>query len=63
MGHKTASVLMSQLFGVPSFPVDTHVHRLALRWGLSKHQRDVDKVQADLCKVFPMEHWDKVRVK
>eukprot|EP01031_Cornospumella_fuschlensis_P036095 gene36095-43768_t len=58
VGHKTASVIMSQLHKVPSFAVDTHVHRLALRWGLSKHQ-DVNKVQTDLCAAFPVEVWDK----
>lgn len=60
VGHKTASVIMSQLHGVSAFAVDTHVHRLALRWGLSKDERNVDKVQADLCKVFPEESWNKV---
>ena len=62
VGHKTASVLMSQLFGVPSFAVDTHVHRLALRWGLTKEERNADKVQADLCKVFPESSWDNLHL-
>lgn len=60
VGHKTASVIMSQLFGQNSFAVDTHVHRLALRWGLSKEERNVDKVQADLCRIFPEQSWNKV---
>jgi len=60
VGHKTASVIMSQVFGIPSIAVDTHVHRLALRWGLSKEAKNVNKVQADLCNIFPEEHWNKV---
>lgn len=62
VGHKTASVIMSQLFGVSSFAVDTHVHRLALRWGLSKDTKNVDRVQEDLCAVFPQSSWDKVSI-
>jgi endonuclease III len=61
VGHKTASVIMSQCFGVPSFAVDTHVHRLALRWGISKDQKNVDNVQKDLCNFFPEESWNKVQ--
>lgn len=60
VGHKTASVIMSQIFGIPSIAVDTHVHRLALRWGLSIDQKNVDKVQKDLCRVFPEDCWNKV---
>lgn len=60
VGHKTASVIMSQIFGIPSIAVDTHVHRLALRWGLSKDQKNVDNVQKDLCKLFPEDCWNKV---
>lgn len=60
VGHKTASVIMSQIHGVPSFAVDTHVHRLALRWGLSKDQSNVDNVQRDLCLSFPEKYWNKV---
>lgn len=60
VGHKTASVIMSQIFGVPAIAVDTHVHRLALRWGLSKEQTNVNKVQQDLCNVFPESCWNKV---
>ena len=59
VGHKTASVVMTQAFGHPALPVDTHVHRLALRWGLSKSQ-DVKKVEADLKALFPAESWAKV---
>ena len=60
VGHKTASVIMSQIFGVPAIAVDTHVHRLAVRWGLSKEQTNVNKVQQDLCSVFPESDWNKV---
>jgi endonuclease-3 len=60
VGHKTASVIMSQVHMVPSIAVDTHVHRLALRWGLSKDQKNVDNVQRDLCKLFPQDCWNKV---
>lgn len=60
VGHKTASVIMSQIFGIPSIAVDTHVHRLALRWGLSRDQKNVDNVQKDLCKLFPEDCWNKV---
>ena len=60
VGHKTASVIMSQLYGVPSFAVDTHVHRLALRWNISKDTKNVNRVQEDLCKYFPQESWNKV---
>lgn len=59
VGHKTASVMMSQSFGHPAIAVDTHVHRLANRWGLSK-EKNVDKVQQDLMAVFPEETWNKV---
>jgi endonuclease-3 len=57
VGHKTASVVMSQAFGVPAFPVDTHIHRLAQRWGLSEG-RNVDQVERDLKAVFPIETWN-----
>lgn len=56
VGHKTASVVMNQAFGHPSFPVDTHIFRLARRWGLSKG-RDVVKVEADLKRIFPVSAW------
>lgn len=62
VGRKTASVVMSQVFGEPSFAVDTHVHRLALRWGFSTHTKDADKVQADLCAAFPPLSWNKLHL-
>src|SRR5207248_1557447 len=58
VGHKTASVVMSQAFGEPAFPVDTHIHRLAKRWGLSK-ATDVKQTEADLKKLFPKEEWGR----
>jgi len=58
VGHKTASVVMSQAFGVPAFPVDTHIHRLAARWGLSDG-RNVVKTERDLKAVFPEETWNR----
>jgi len=56
VGHKTASVVMAQAFGVPAFPVDTHIHRLAGRWQLSR-ARTVQEVERDLKAVFPRERW------
>lgn len=56
VGHKTASVVMTQFFGVPAFPVDTHIHRLAARWRLSK-ARNVAETERDLKKRFPRERW------
>ncbi|MGZ5433032.1 MAG: endonuclease III [Thermoanaerobaculia bacterium] len=56
VGHKTASVVMAQAFGEPAFPVDTHIHRLAARWGLSK-AKNVVQTERDLKKVFPREEW------
>ncbi len=61
VGHKTASVVMSQAFGVPAFPVDTHIHRLAYRWKLSTG-KNVDKTEKDLKAVFPKESWNKVHL-
>ena len=61
VGHKTASVVMAQSFGVPSFPVDTHIHRLAARWGLSK-ARNVKETEADLKKLFPKESWNALHL-
>src|SRR3982751_5637390 len=58
VGHKTASVVMNQAFGEPAFPVDTHIHRLAARWGLSK-AKDVKQTERDLKKLFPAEEWGK----
>jgi endonuclease-3 len=61
VGHKTASVVMSQAFGYPAFPVDTHIHRLAARWGLSKGTT-VTKTEKDLKAVFPRETWNKLHL-
>lgn len=61
VGHKTASVVMSQAFGHPMFPVDTHIHRLAARWGLSSG-KNVKITEADLKKVFPKESWNKLHL-
>lgn len=58
VGHKTASVVMAQWFGVPAFPVDTHIHRLAARWGLSR-AKNVDQTERDLKKVFDKEDWNR----
>jgi len=58
VGHKTASVVMSQAFGFPAFPVDTHIHRLAARWGLSDG-KSVEKTERDLKAVFPEETWNR----
>jgi endonuclease-3 len=56
VGHKTASVVMSQAFGIPAFAVDTHIHRLASRWGLS-NGKNVETTEKDLKKVFPRDTW------
>lgn len=61
VGHKTASVVMSQAFGVPAFPVDTHIHRLAWRWGLSEG-KNVEKTEADLKAIFPEHTWNKLHL-
>lgn len=61
VGHKTASVVMAQAFGVPAFPVDTHIHRLASRWGLSK-ARNVEETERDLKRLFPRERWNDVHL-
>src|SRR5262245_30158606 len=61
VGHKTASVVMVQAFGQPAFPVDTHIHRLAGRWGLSR-ARNVKETERDLKKLFPPSHWGKVHL-
>ena len=58
VGHKTASVVMSQWYGFPAFPVDTHIHRLAARWGLS-NGKNVEKTEKDLKNVWPKETWNK----
>lgn len=61
VGHKTASVVMAQSFGVPAFPVDTHIHRLAQRWGLTAG-KNVEQTEADLKKVFPRDKWNKLHL-
>ncbi len=61
VGHKTASVVMAQAFGHPAFPVDTHIQRLAARWGLSRG-RDVAQTERDLKRVFPRETWSRVHL-
>lgn len=61
VGHKTASVVMAQAFGVPAFPVDTHIHRLAKRWKLTKG-KNVEQTERDLKKVFPRESWNKLHL-
>lgn len=61
VGHKTASVVMSQAFGVPAFPVDTHIHRLAARWGLSSG-KSVEQTERDLKAVFPEHTWNKLHL-
>ncbi|MBW7895219.1 MAG: endonuclease III [Opitutaceae bacterium] len=62
VGHKTASVVMAQAFGVPAFPVDTHIHRLAQRWKLT-NGRSVEQTEADLKKLFPREHWNALHLR
>ncbi|MDB6094582.1 MAG: Endonuclease [Verrucomicrobia bacterium] len=62
VGHKTASVVMAQAFGVPAFPVDTHIHRLAQRWKLSSG-RNVVQTEKDLKKLFPKEHWNQLHLR
>jgi endonuclease-3 len=61
VGHKTASVVMSQAFGVPAFPVDTHIHRLAQRWGLSSG-KNVVQTEKDLKRLFPREYWNRLHL-
>jgi endonuclease-3 len=61
VGHKTAGVVMSQAFGVPAFPVDTHIHRLAWRWGLSQG-KNVEQTEADLKRLFPQDTWNKLHL-
>ncbi len=61
VGHKTASVVMSQAFGVPAFPVDTHIHRLAKRWKLSSG-KSVDQTEKDLKRLFPRDSWNKLHL-
>lgn len=61
VGHKTASVVMAQAFGVPAFPVDTHIHRLAQRWGLS-NGLTVEQTERDLKTLFPRDAWNKLHL-
>ena len=61
VGHKTASVVMSQGFGYPAFPVDTHIHRLAQRWGLT-NGKDVVQTEKDLKRLFPKKYWNKLHL-
>ena len=62
VGHKTASVVMSQAFGVCAFPVDTHIHRLAQRWRLT-NGRSVEQTERDLKALFPREHWNQIHLR
>lgn len=62
VGHKTASVIMAQAFGEPAFPVDTHIHRLAQRWGLT-NGRSVEQTERDLKKLFPRDHWNQLHLR
>ena len=61
VGHKTASVVISQGFGKPAFPVDTHIHRLAQRWGLTSG-KNVEQTEKDLKKIFPKKKWNKLHL-
>ena len=61
VGHKTASVVMSQGFGYPAFPIDTHIHRLAQRWGLT-NGKNVVQTEKDLKKLFPIKYWNKLHL-
>jgi len=61
VGHKTASVVMSQAFGIPAFPVDTHIHRLMYRWGLS-NGKNVTQTEKDAKRLFPEELWNKLHL-
>ncbi|MFN5417536.1 MAG: endonuclease III [Flavobacteriia bacterium] len=61
VGHKTASVVMSQAFGFPAFPVDTHIHRLLIRWGITKG-KNVVETEKDAKAIFPMDLWNKLHL-
>lgn len=61
VGHKTASVVLSQAFGIPTFPVDTHIHRLLYRWGLSTG-KNVKQTEKDAKRLFPEERWNKLHI-
>ncbi len=62
VGHKTASVVLAQAFGQPTFPVDTHIHRLARRWGLSSGEK-TNHTEADLKRVFPQDSWNRLHLR
>ena len=61
VGHKTASVVMAQAFGIPAFPVDTHIHRLAYRWKLT-NGKNIDQTEKDLKRLYPKELWNKLHL-
>ena len=61
VGHKTASVVMSQGFGFPAFPVDTHIHRLSQRWGIT-NGKNVEQTEKDLKEIFPKKYWNKLHL-
>jgi len=61
VGHKTASVVMSQAFGVPAFPVDTHIHRLMYRWNFT-NGKNVEQTERDAKRLFPEDHWNKLHL-
>jgi endonuclease-3 len=61
VGHKTASVVMAHAFDIPAFPVDTHIHRCAMRWGLSKG-KNVEATEKDLKRLFPKAKWNKLHL-
>lgn len=63
VGHKTASVVMAQAFGVPAFPVDTHIHRLARRWKLTPLAASVERTERDLKRLFPEAHWNALHLR
>lgn len=63
VGHKTASVVMAQAFGVPAFPVDTHIHRLAQRWKLTPAGANVERTERDLKRLFPEAHWNALHLR
>ncbi len=61
VGHKTASVVMAQAFGIPAFPVDTHIHRLLVRWGIT-NGKNVEQTEKDAKKIFPKHLWNKLHL-
>lgn len=62
VGHKTASVVMAQAFGYPSMPVDTHIHRLSQRWGLTPNGASIVRTESDLKRLFPRNHWNHLHL-